>query len=126
MINDTLNKVLSRRSINLDISHRCTLNCKGCMRHRYKELGLKIPGGNLSLENFKMILDWFNKIIFCGQVSDPVMHPKFIEFLKLIKIQDKQARIHTAVSHKPISWYEKVFEANKPEHDWYTKRKSSI
>jgi len=118
MINDSLNKVLSRRSINLDISYRCTLNCKGCMRYRYKELGLKIPGGDLSLENFKKILDWFDHIIFCGQISDPVMHPKFIEFLKLVKIQNKQASIHTAVSHKPISWYEKAFEANKPEYEW--------
>tara|TARA_Y100000741_G_scaffold29088_1_gene20906 strand:- start:492 stop:1085 length:594 start_codon:yes stop_codon:yes gene_type:complete len=102
-----LEKVLYRRSINLDITYRCTLECPKCLRR-------SIPTNNLndlSLDSFNKIINHFDQIEFCGQISDPIFHPQFIEFLKLTK--DKRVFIHTAASHKPMDWYMKAFDANK-------------
>ena len=64
------------------------------------------------MENFKKILAFFKEIYFCGQISDPIFHPQFIEFLKLCK-DNHNVIIHTAASHKPESWYREAFQANK-------------
>ena len=96
--------------INLDITHRCTLQCRRCNRAVFAARGQKVPGEDMTIENFKKILNFFEEINFCGQISDPIFHPKFIYFLKLCK--DKKVVIHTAASHKKEDWYRKAFEAN--------------
>ena len=96
--------------INLDITHRCTLQCRRCNRAIFAARGQKVPGEDMTIENFKKILNFFEEITFCGQISDPIFHPKFIDFLKLCK--DKKVTIHTAASHKKEDWYRKAFEAN--------------
>jgi len=69
-----------------------------------------VPGEDMTTENFKKILNFFEEIQFCGQISDPIFHPKFIDFLKLCK--DKKVTVHTAASHKKEEWYKEAFEAN--------------
>ena len=102
-----LSTILDRKSINLDITHRCTLECPKCLRR-------SVPTNNLSdlsLDSFKKIISHFDQIEFCGQISDPIFHPQFIEFLELTK--DKRVFVHTAASHKPMDWYRDAFLANK-------------
>jgi len=104
---NNIKTVLSRKSINIDITYRCTLECPKCLR-RF------IPTNNLddlSLENFKKIIKHFDQIEFCGQISDPIFHPQFIEFLKLTT--NKRVFVHTAASHKSMDWYTDAFTANK-------------
>ena len=96
--------------INLDITHRCTLQCQRCNRAIFASRGLKVPGEDMTMENFKKIIDYFEEVYFCGQISDPIFHPQFIEFLKLLK--GRKTIIHTAASHKKEEWYKKAFEAN--------------
>tara|TARA_X000001036_G_scaffold225601_1_gene211101 strand:+ start:142 stop:765 length:624 start_codon:yes stop_codon:yes gene_type:complete len=97
--------------INLDITHRCTLQCKRCNRAIFARHNVKVPGQDLSVKDYKKILSFFKEVYFCGQISDPIFHPKFIEFLELGK--EHNIIVHTAASHKPESWYKKAFEANK-------------
>ena len=78
--------------INLDITHRCTLQCKRCNRAIFASRNQKVPGEDLSIENYKKILSFFKEIYFCGQISDPIFHPKFIEFLKLLRNQQNYCR----------------------------------
>jgi len=102
-----LSTILDRKSINLDITHRCTLECPKCLRR-------SVPTNNLSdlsLDSFKKIISHFDQIEFCGQISDPIFHPQFIEFLELTK--DKRVFVHTAASHKSMDWYRDAFLANK-------------
>jgi len=104
---NSIEAVLYRRSINLDITYRCTLECPKCLRR-------VVPTNNLddlSLENFKKIIKHFDQIEFCGQISDPIFHPQFIEFLKLTT--NKRVFVHTAASHKSMDWYMDAFSANK-------------
>jgi len=96
--------------INLDITHRCTLQCQRCNRAIFAARGQKVPGEDMTMENFKKVINYFEEVYFCGQISDPIFHPQFIEFLKLLK--GRKTVIHTAASHKKEEWYRKAFEAN--------------
>ena len=96
--------------INLDITHRCTLQCQRCNRAIFAARGQKVPGEDMTMENFKKVIDYFEEVYFCGQISDPIFHPQFIEFLKLLK--GRKTVVHTAASHKPEKWYKEAFEAN--------------
>ena len=113
--------LLQRKAINLDITHRCPLSCERCQRFTsFISKGLKVPGTDLSVDKFKMILSHFDHLNFCGQVSDPVHHPKFIEFLTLIyQYRDKSSSVHHASAAKPMTWYPKAFEANPNTRWWF-------
>ena len=55
---------------------------------------------------------------FVDQVSDPIFHPNFIDFLKLTHEKNVSVDIHTSgTSHKPIDWYKEAFKAN-PNVEW--------
>ena len=97
---------------NLDISNLCTLECPKCMRAQWKDKK-QIPGSNMTIEQFTKIVNYFRFIHFCGQISDPIFNPNFIEFLSICQTKNKKCAVHTAASHRPISWYEKAFDANK-------------
>ena len=108
----------NRIKVNLDITTRCPLECPSCSRQiLYKNKGLTIPGQDMTLEIFKKIINHYKKINFCGQVSDPIHHPKFIDFLKLLKEKNKVCTVHTASSFKSLSWYIKAFKTN-PNANW--------
>lgn len=111
-----------RKGVNLDITHRCPLECERCQRFTsFTSKGLKVPGSDISIENFKIILDHFEHLNFCGQVSDPVHHPKFIEILSLIYNHKdrKSSSVHHASAAKPMKWYPKAFEANPNTRWWF-------
>jgi len=70
------------RRLNIDLSHRCPLECLRCGRQiSFLFKGLKVPGRDLTIEEFEKITDHFKTISFCGQYSDPIHHPKFKELL---------------------------------------------
>lgn len=109
-----------RKSINLDITHRCPLECLRCQRYlSFTSKDLKVPGGDMPLDRFEKILEHFDHINFCGQVSDPVHHPKFIQILKMLNdAGGKSSSVHHASGAKPESWYYKAWEAF-PKARWY-------
>ena len=83
----------------------------------YVKFGLKVPGEDLPYEDFIKIANHFDHLNFCGQVSDPVHHPKFIEFLEYANKNNNSVSVHHASGAKPESWYEKAFKAN-PRARW--------
>ena len=48
--------------INLDITHRCTLQCQRCNRAIFAARGQSVPGEDMSIYNFKKILNFFENI----------------------------------------------------------------
>ena len=108
----------NRRSVNLDITHRCAIECPNCPRqYDYRDKGLKVPGQDLSDSNFEKIIDFMKYIDFEGQYSDPVHHPKFIEFLEKSYVKKIEVEIHNASSVKSLKWYIKAFKAH-PYAKW--------
>ena len=110
---DDFTKLFQRYSINLDITHRCPLECVCYQRYSsFTSKGLKVPGEDLSIDNYAKVIKYFKHINFCGQVSDPVHHPKFITFLEMAYENGNSVSIHHASAAKPEKWYKKAFEAN--------------
>ena len=111
-----------RKAINLDIHNKCSLQCNKCARFdiisQIPEITTSnFPGCPLSDKDWKSILHHFDYLNFCGQVSDPMMHPKLSSFLSDIHLNEKYGQVHTAVSQKPIKRYIQAFEAN-PNAKW--------
>ena len=104
------------KNVTLDISNLCSLECPKCMRIQWKDKH-KIPGQTMTVRQFRKIVNYFRHIDFCGQISDPIFNPNFITFLSMCKAAEKSSTVHTAASQRPISWYEKAFDAN-PKTRW--------
>ena len=109
---------MSRRSLNIDISFRCPLECPRCQRQRqWRNEGKKVPGRDLTLKEIDKISDYYNDFIFCGQLSDPVHHPKFPEILEMLYKKKTIVEIHNAASQKSKQYFIKCFKAN-PHAQW--------
>ena len=112
------NNFFSRRGVNIDLSNRCPLECPRCHRQMsYRDNGLTVPGKDISIENFKKVVAFFDFVNFEGQLSDPVHHQSFIELLKMCYKSNKLALIQNASSAKSKEWYVEAFKAN-PNATW--------
>ena len=111
-------KFFQRRGINIDIGWRCALDCPRCARwNHFRKYGKKVHGYDMSMEEYMKIVNWFNDINFCGQYSDPVHHPLFVDFLKINYERRIKSTVHNASSQKPLDWYIKAWKAN-PRAKW--------
>lgn len=101
------------RCINLDITHRCTLQCLRCLRNAYD----RVPGHDMSVDEYNKIVSYFSHVNFCGNISDPVMNPFFLDFLKINYDNNISCEIHNAATGKSLDWYNKAFTLN-PNARW--------
>lgn len=105
---------------NLDISYRCILRCPQCIRQKTTSQNQIKRSFDLEEENFQKILNYYNNgITFCGQISDPIYHPNFLNFLKICDGQKRAIRIATNGSGKSKEWWEEAFSYGKGENAWY-------
>jgi len=102
----------NERTINIDAGPRCTLECSACVRQVFRKQGKKIPGKDLTPEQFSKIIKFFKRVSFCGTFSDPIFNVHFIKLLKMCKDQNIFAEVHAAASHKPEKWWKEAFLAN--------------
>lgn len=106
--------LLLRRSVNLDITNRCTLLCPKCAR---QDTDIFKQGADMSDSAFDKILDHFDRIVFCGQYADPVFHPNFHNFLEKCYNAGKETVVYNAASQRPLKWYYDAFNSN-PKAEW--------
>lgn len=99
-------------SINLDITHRCLLQCPKCMRQKHP--GLHKRGSDITLESMYKISKSFKNIIFCGQMGDPIYHPKFLQILEICK--NNNVSILTNGQGKNINWWEEAAFISSKQH----------
>ena len=113
-------KFINRKSVNIDITHRCPLECPRCQRQStFTNHGIKVPGKDISMQSFKKVLDHFDHINFCGQVSDPVHHPKFIDILKMAYEKPHTVTVHHATGYRKMEWYIEAFKAHPKARWWF-------
>lgn len=114
---EQISKFFSRKRINIDIGFRCTLECPKCERQNsYKDIR-PVPGRDMTIPEWNKMTDYFDEIQCCGQISDPIFNPYFIDFIKIAKEKNKYLLIHTAASHKPVEWYNEAFD-NMGKGEW--------
>jgi MoaA/NifB/PqqE/SkfB family radical SAM enzyme len=112
------NNFFNRRiEVNVDLSNKCSLECPRCARETYfRNKGLKVPGGDISIENFKKVIKFFKGVNLEGTYSDPVHHRSFIEILKICYESNIDVSVQHASAAKSKEWYIKAFEANPDAH----------
>ena len=116
-ITEDIQFFMNRRSLNIDIGFRCPLECPRCQRQRaWRNNDLKVPGRDLTLKEIDKISDFYNDFHFCGQLSDPVHHPKFLQILEMLRKKNVRCEIHNAASQKSKEYYIKCFKANPDAH----------
>jgi len=111
---------LRRKILNIDTNVKCTLQCPSCKRTDFKEKfgqNVALPGRNLTVEDLKKCLKYFNRIEFCGQHSDPIFSPYLIDMLSLCYDAKVWTEVITAATGRPQTWYQEAFLAN-PDCQW--------
>ena len=76
------------------------------------------------VKDFQKIIDYFQHCVtFCGQISDPIYNPNFLEFLKILDGTGRGVRIATAgQSQRNVhtrEWWEEAFTYGMNENAWY-------
>lgn len=99
-------------NINLDISNKCTLKCNACERSMPHFKDLRKVTGDMPLEDFKKIADYYPTISLCGQIGDPIFNRDLDKMLAYC-VGRSHITVQTAAPHKSNDWYHKVFTANK-------------
>ena len=95
------------RTVNLDISNKCTLECIACSRQTNRFAGKPIPGYDTSISQWTKMCKHFEHLCLCGQISDPIFNPNLLEFIKIAKDNNALVSIHTAATakNKKLDWY---------------------
>jgi hypothetical protein len=105
---------------NIDASHRCIFKCPQCIRQKTSSQEQIRRSFDLEEHNFKKILDYYKLgITFCGQISDPIYHPRFLNLLKICDGEKKAVRIATVGSGKSDAWWEEAYSYGVGENAWY-------
>tara|TARA_Y100000389_G_scaffold6201_1_gene5952 strand:- start:165 stop:899 length:735 start_codon:yes stop_codon:yes gene_type:complete len=105
---------------NIDTSHRCAFKCPQCIRQKITSQSQIRRSFDLSEENFQKIFDYYDEgLTFCGQISDPIYHPNFLELLKICNGEKKAVRIATVGSGKSDAWWDKAYSYGLGENAWY-------
>lgn len=107
-----------KRHVNLDITHRCMLQCSRCMRTLAGKSVYK-RGSDLKVSNFNKICKSFDSILFCGQMGDPIYHPQFHDLLDTAIENNVHLSVATNGHGKKDTWWDISFEKmNKLNHKW--------
>ena len=108
----------AKRGIVIDASNNCALKCHKCERAWYLKNKIKPPGSNLTIDQFKKIIKYYNKFVeFTGQRGDVVLNPNLSEFLKITYEANIRTKICTAAGYRDKDWYVECFKAN-PNCTW--------
>ena len=113
---DYRNNGFKNRGGDLDITNRCTLQCPTCMRKKYNYKTNDIPGGDLSLDQWEDLTDYFSALTLNGTFGDPIFNPNFIKMLRIAYMKDVDVSISNAASQKPKQFYIDAFLAHPKAH----------
>jgi len=105
---------------NIETGFRCRLQCPYCQRQR-KEAKQKIKAASeMSIETFLKLGDSCRELVLCGQISDPLYHPKLIEILEIksTEFPDLKLWINTNGSGKSLNWWKKAYAAADKNTYW--------
>ena len=114
---DYKNNGFQNKGGDLDITNKCTLQCPMCARGNFNYKSNNIPGGDLTIEEWQDLTDYFSALTLNGTYGDPVFNPYLIQMLRIACSKNVHVSISNAASHKPMEWYIDAFRAH-PNAEW--------
>lgn len=119
-VSDLYVKAQKNSRPNIDASHRCIFKCPQCIRQKNLSQPQIRRSFDLEPEQFQKIFDYYPyALTFCGQISDPIYHPNFLELLSMTSGSGKAIRIATVGSGKSDAWWDEAFSYGVGENAWY-------
>jgi len=112
--------VQKKLQTNIDITYRCPLQCPFCHRQENDYHLMREVSEDISLDDFIKIIKFSDvKINMCGQASDPIYHPNFLELLReACKYPNKEFSISTNGTRKSTDWWKQVFAISGSNIHW--------
>ena len=107
-------ELIRNRSINVDTTHRCLLQCPFCARQNTEHGKIFVKQsqqnyGDLKINHARDMGNFWTHISFCGQISDPIFHSNFIEVIQTLgETSCTKIDIHTTASGKKINWWKQL------------------
>ena len=111
---DYVNTQSERKSVNIDFSNKCLLQCPRCMRQLPEGKKKVKLSHDMSFGDFKKVVQSFKYFHMCGQISDPIYHPHLIKFLRHASDNDVHIQVHTNGSSKKRDFWEQAFSIKYP------------
>lgn len=111
---------IKNEMINVDISYKCQLRCPLCDRNTKDQKSMieRIKQSeDISIDDFKKIVNFFPQINLCGTISDPIYHSNFLSLLDYFN-KSGFYRINTNGTGKSLDWYELAFNKTKLNTVW--------
>lgn len=97
------------KKVHIELTSRCRLACKKCDRVSAQERGtLTIDDIDVRIIEKYSYKD-FDCFVFCGNLGDPIYHPRFFEIIEILKNKNKSIEIHTNGSGKTESWWRHLY-----------------
>ena len=109
-------KWLMNYKVNIDATHRCMLACVFCNRSFLKWGVDQIKDhqktyGDLTVEDAIRLGNSFKQNMFCGNISDPIYNPQFLDILRALGTTTTESvQIHTNGSWKPNEWWHELVD----------------
>ena len=112
-------KNAKKSSVMIDSNTRCPLACPFCLRESKDAKYMIQKGKDITVSNVEKLLMFLDKLNFCGQISDPIYHLKFLDILEVCsKNPNKTISIHTNGTRKSMDWWKKAFVLGKENVTW--------
>ena len=107
-----MSTLLNYSHIHIEVSSKCTLKCPRCPRTELDPEGLN---KDISIEEFQRafdteLLQQIEKLIFCGDIGDPIYARDFLKIISYIKNTNPAIAIAivTNGSYKSVDWWKKL------------------
>ena len=108
-------------SIQFEISSNCNALCQGCARQdgvNLTEVDARIPKNQfMKVEDYIKVMshEFFSssiyEVFFCGTIDDPIMHPKFHDFVEwTVKNTDLNIFVDTNGAARSPTWWTQLAE----------------
>jgi MoaA/NifB/PqqE/SkfB family radical SAM enzyme len=111
---------IRNNTVNIDITYRCPLECPFCQRQQEGIKEKLSRSSDLSIQDYTKVVKFFKDINFCGQISDPIYHPQFLEMIKFSNnYKSKTFQVHTNGTRKRIDWWEEIFNNTDGKVVWF-------
>ncbi len=114
MTDDEYLRYIRTRSLNIETTNKCLLKCPLCERNTTLKRHIVVKklqeSDDISLDNLHKLLNYFPRVNFCGQISDPIYHKNFQEILKICNLyRNTRIVVSTNGSGKTIEWFRECF-----------------
>jgi MoaA/NifB/PqqE/SkfB family radical SAM enzyme len=107
------------KGIGIEATNICPIECPACPRQDPRRKPQINKTKEITIPQYEKLLLFFDKIRFCGQISDPIYHKNFHELLKYSKkYPQKSFSVHTNGTRKKLDWWKTSFNLSGANVRW--------